>query len=79
MYTHQQTRMYLFVYGVATISRLLTIIGLFCNRALKRRPYSAKETYTFKEPTNRSHPTHTLSDSHILIYIDIDDIDNICP
>jgi len=43
-------------YGVATISRLLKIIGLFCKRALQKRPFSAKETYTFKEPTNRSHP-----------------------
>jgi len=31
-------------YGVATISRLLRIIGLFCKRALYKRRYSAKET-----------------------------------
>jgi len=43
-------------YGVATISRLLKILGLFCKRALSKRRYSAKETYNFKEPTNRSHP-----------------------
>jgi len=43
-------------YGVATSSRLLTIICLFCKRALSKRRYSAKETYTFKEPTNRSPP-----------------------
>ena len=43
-------------YGVATISRLLKIIGLFCKRALQKRLYSAKETYDFKEPTNRSNP-----------------------
>jgi len=42
--------------GVATISRLLKIIGLFCKRALQKRLYSAKETCNFKEPTNRSHP-----------------------
>jgi len=53
---------------VATISRLLKIIGLFCKRALYKRPYSAKETYDSKKPTNRSHRiswygtrTHTLS------------------
>jgi len=46
-------------YGVATISRLLKIIGLFCKIALQKRLYSAKETYSFKEPTNRSHPTST--------------------
>jgi len=41
---------------VATISRLLEIIGLFCKRDLLKRLYSAKETYNFTEPTNRSHP-----------------------
>jgi len=43
-------------YGVAEISRLLKIIGLFYKRALQKRLYSAKETYDFKEPTNCSHP-----------------------
>jgi len=38
-------------YRVASISRLLTIIRLFCKRALQKRLYSAKETYNFKEPT----------------------------
>ena len=42
-------------YGVATISRLLKIIGLFCKRTLQKRRYSATETYDFKEPTNRIH------------------------
>ena len=42
--------------GVATISRLLKIINLFCKRALQKRRYSAKETYNFKKPTSRSHP-----------------------
>jgi len=51
-------------YGVATISRLLKMIGLFCKRALWKRLYSAKETYHFKEPTNRSHPIHTWA-SHV--------------
>jgi len=37
-------------YGVATISRLLKIIGLFCKRAPQKRLYSAKETYDLKEP-----------------------------
>ena len=43
-------------YGVATISRLLKMIALFCNRALLKKLYSAKETYNLKEPTNRRHP-----------------------
>ena len=43
------------IYGVATISRLLKIIGLFYKRALQKRPIFSKERYNFKEPTNRSH------------------------
>ena len=46
-------------YGVATISRLLEIIGLFCKRALYKRLYSAKETWNFEEPTYRSYPIVT--------------------
>ena len=38
------------------IGRVLEIVGLFCKRALQKRLYSAKETYDFKEPTDRSHP-----------------------
>ena len=38
------------------MSRILKIVGLFCKRSLSNRLYSAKETYNFKEPTNRSHP-----------------------
>ena len=29
-------------------------------RALYKRPHSAKATYNFKEPTNRSHPIATF-------------------
>jgi len=38
------------------LSRLLKIIDLFCKTTIYKRLYSAKETYNFKEPTNRSHP-----------------------
>ena len=31
-------------YGVALVSRIDTIIGLFCKRALQKRLYSAKES-----------------------------------
>ena len=41
-------------YGVATISKLLKIMGLFCKRALLKRLFSAKQTYNFKEPTHLS-------------------------
>jgi len=47
-------------YRVATMRRLLKITGLFCKRALEKRLYSAKQTYNFKEPTNRSHPISGL-------------------
>jgi len=42
-------------YEVASTSRLLKIIRLFCKRALKKRQYSSKEKHNFNEPTNRSH------------------------
>jgi len=43
-------------YGVATISRLLKNIGLFCRISSLLLGSFAKETYIFKEPTNSSHP-----------------------
>jgi len=43
-------------HGVALASRIDKIIGLFCKRALQKRQYSAKETYNFIDPTDRSHP-----------------------
>ena len=51
-------------YGVASVSRIDKIIGLFCKRDLLKRRYSAQETYDFIDPTNHSHPIskiHTLS------------------
>ena len=38
------------------VSRIDKIVGLFCKRALQKRQYSAKETYNFIDPTDRSHP-----------------------
>ena len=48
--------MSLCVYGVATINRLLQIIGHFCKRALQKRLHSAKETYNSKKPAHQNHP-----------------------
>ena len=42
-------------YGVALISRIDQIRGLFYKRALQNRRYSAKEIYILREPTVRSH------------------------
>ena len=41
---------------MATISRLLKLIGLFCKIKSLLLGSFAKETYNLKEPTNRSHP-----------------------
>jgi len=44
------------IYGVATISSLLQILGLFCRISSLLLGSFAKETYDFKETPNRSHP-----------------------
>jgi len=51
------------LHEVATISRLPKNIGFFCERALQKRLYSAKETYILKEPTNHSHPLPCMVES----------------
>jgi len=43
-------------YGVATISRLLKVTGLFCRMLSLLQGSFAKETYNFKKPTRRSQP-----------------------
>ena len=50
-------------YGVATISRLLKIIDLFCRISSLLWGSFAKETYNFKAPTSHSHPPHKTCDS----------------
>ena len=56
-------------YGVATMSRMLKNIGLFCKRALQKRIVFCKETCIFKHPTHRSHPISKYVEDipHILI------------
>jgi len=54
--------------GVALVSRLLKMLGLFCKRALQKRQYTAKETYNLIDPTDRSHPILRIHIS-IPIYI----------
>jgi len=56
------------VHGVATISVLLKIVGLVCKRTLYNRWYSAKQTYNFKEPTNRSRPIAIYILIHACVY-----------
>jgi len=43
------------MYGVATMSRMLKNIGLFCKRALQKRPVFCKETCIFKRLKHVNH------------------------
>jgi len=43
-------------YGVASVSRLLKIVGRFCRIPSVLWGSFTKETYNSKEPTNRGHP-----------------------
>jgi len=56
------------LYGVVLVGRIDKIIGLFCKRALLKRLYSAKETYNFIDPTDRSHPI-CVCHTHDYMYI----------
>jgi len=56
-------------YGVAKIRRLPKILRLFRKRALLKRQYSEKETNSFKELTNRSHPISIYLYSFVYSFI----------
>jgi len=45
-------------YGVATVSRIDTIIGLFCKILSHLQSFFTKETYNLIDLTNQSHPIH---------------------
>jgi len=47
-------------YGVATISRLLKIVSLFCRISSLSQGSFAKETNNFMEPTTCSHPIYVF-------------------
>ena len=70
-----KTNVFIHIDGVATMSRLLKIIGLVCKRDLQKRLYSAKEMYNLKEPNNRSHHiprwdmAHPHDKTNVFIYI----------
>jgi len=53
---------------VALVSRIDNIGVIFYQRALRKRRYSAKETYKFKEATNRSHPIAGIWEFVVLQY-----------
>ena len=54
-YTHMYFQ-YVYTYGVATVSRIDSIIGLFCRILSLLQGSFAKGTYNFIDPTSRSHP-----------------------
>ena len=56
------------VYGVATISRLLKIIGLFCRNYLFYRAPLQKRPTIWKEPTTHSHPIRACNAWIIYMY-----------
>ena len=56
---------------MATISRLLKIIGLFCRISSLLQGSFVKETYNFKEPTNHSHPMCMYVRTYIHMYVHI--------
>jgi len=56
-----RTQVFSITYGVATVSRIDQIIGLFCRISSVLEGSFAKKTSNFIDPTNRSHPIHTLS------------------
>ena len=43
-------------YGVATVSRIDKIVGIFCRISSHLQGLCAKKTYNFIDPTNCSHP-----------------------
>ena len=53
---HVTLRMNHVTYGVAVVSRIDKIIGLFCRISSVFQGTFAKETYNFIDPTNQSHP-----------------------
>jgi len=48
-------------YGMATISRLLKNIGLFCKRALQKRRFSAEESSNFHKVKSYHYGMATIS------------------
>jgi len=73
LYCHIWTKHESCTYVVATISRLLKIIGLFCRISSLLLGSIAKETYNFKKPTNRSHliPPSTYEHLHIYMHVNM--------
>jgi len=63
------TRCLLNVYGVATVSRIHKITGLFCRMSSLLQGSFAKPTYNFFVPANHSHPEECTEQIRALIGI----------
>ena len=61
MFAYRHIRMY--CYGVASISRFLKVVGLFCRIQSLLQGSFAKETGNCKEATNRRHSIHSAQTS----------------
>jgi len=55
-------------YGVATISRIDKMIGLFCRISSLLKGFLAKETFNFIDPTDLSHPIWRYSKNESFAY-----------
>ena len=66
--THPRTKNEPDTYGLALVSRIDKIIGLFCKRALSKRLYFAKETSNLIHPTNRNRPIVSCLIFHIWLF-----------
>jgi len=55
-------------YGVTMISRLLKIIVLFCRISSFLHGSFAKDTYNFKEPTNRNQTFGELNSCELGVF-----------
>ena len=64
----------MFTYGVATISRLLQIIGLFCKISSLIQGSFAKETYNLIDPNDRSHPIAGHDAQMTAVWLECEDV-----
>ena len=55
---------------MATLSSLLQILGLFCRISSLLLGSFAKETFNFKEPTDRNHPITNIIDPLTISTVD---------
>jgi len=60
-HTYEWVLSHIYTYGVATVSRINKIKGLFCRISSLLQASFAKETYNLIDPTNCIHPIWSMS------------------